>query len=94
MRTGKKKISRGIDIGSCYEALEPILSKSALGFDAFTKCDQIGWLSEKSNSIWWDVFDNSDDTTAHASLKLRVEENLPSLDTLKALEKYFVKGCG
>ena len=85
---------RGTDIGSCYEALGPNLSKSILGFYVFTGCDQIGRFSGKSKSALWDVYFNSEDTIIEAFSKLGVGENLPTLETQYSIEKFVVKAYG
>ena len=92
MRAGKKDKLRDIDIGSCYEALGPNLSKPILGFYVFTGCDQIGRFSGKSKCAWWDVY--FEDAAIEAFSKLGVGENLPTLETQDSIEKFVVKAYG
>ena len=77
---------RDVDVGSCYEALGPKLSKSIIGFYVFSVCDQIGrfFIQSKLTRGSLRFYVNSDDFAVVAFLKLLVDGNFPSLETLEA----------
>ena len=97
-RTGKKINVRDIDIGRCFDALEPKRAKSLLGFHAFTGCDMAGKFRGRSKAFCWKIFLQSDNKVLDSFFALGSREINPTdcfvVDGLvKYVMKLYCSGC-
>ena len=96
--THKKDKARDIDIGRCFDALEPKRAKSLLGFHALTCSDMTAKFRGRSKAFCWKVFLQSDDKVLDSFSALVSREIHPTdCFVVDGLVKYVIKlycsGC-